>query len=164
MAALAGLRALEPHARPLRAGAKGAAAAPVEALAFTIFSDATASAVGVVSETEREAEASTETERTEVASEPGEVMEEAMESPMEKEEAEDKVTALPEPGTAGMSARDLANLSMMDEEDGTINTRLAMGTIDAMFCDSPPPPQRPAAQKEESPSKASVGFAIFSDN
>ena len=31
-------------------------------------------------------------------------------------------------------------ISAMDEEDGTINTRLAMGTIDAMFCDSPPPP------------------------
>lgn len=59
----------------------------------------------------------------------------------------------------------LANLSAMDEEDGTINTRLAMGTIDAMFCDSPPPPA--AAVKESKPKEdvaASSSFSIFTDN
>ena len=59
--------------------------------------------------------------------------------------------------------QDLVNLSVMDEEDGTINTRLAKGAIDAMFCNSPLPPHT-SAQKDDSPPKTVAGFTIFSDN
>ena len=67
-----------------------------------------------------------------------------------------------------MTREDLHNLSMMDEEDGTINTRLAMGTIDAMFCDSPPAAapavlSRVEEEAVEAP-PSSAGFTIFSDN
>lgn len=74
-------------------------------------------------------------------------------------------------GAASMTLEEhsiLANLSTMDEEDGTINTRLAMGTIDAMFCDSPPQPAATVssveAQEREEANATGLSFTVFTDN
>lgn len=146
----------------------GASATPVEAPAFSIFSDTAASATTFADPPVADVGPESGPGAV-VADESANDMLENKEIPVEEEEkeeeeAQDQLAGLPAPGSAGMSAQDLANLSMMDEEDGTINTRLAMGTIDAMFCDSPLPPSKTSAQKEDSPPKAAMGFTIFSDD
>ena len=51
-------------------------------------------------------------------------------------------SATEDDGETSALATMLSSMGNLDEEDGTINTRLAMGTINSMFCS--PPPERKA--------------------